>query len=80
MYIFHSEISRIGMCTFLSGFFHICHTSRKRRFLIMRKEQITVTNNSVCNDAENKSLEGKGMKKQQQRMSRLAYLSDTASS
>lgn len=21
MYIFHSEISRIGMCTFLSGFF-----------------------------------------------------------
>jgi hypothetical protein len=45
------------MCTFLSGFFHICHTSRKRRFLIMRKEQITATNS-----AENKDLEGKGMK------------------
>ena len=29
----------------------------------MRKEQITVTNNSVCNDAENKDLEGKGMKR-----------------
>ena len=28
----------------------------------MRKEQITVTNNSVCNNAENKGLEGKGMK------------------
>ena len=28
----------------------------------MRKEQITVTNNSVCNNAENKVLEGKGMK------------------
>lgn len=28
----------------------------------MRKEQITVTNNSVCNSAENKVLEGKGMK------------------
>ena len=25
----------------------------------MRKEQITVTNNSVCNSAENKGLEGK---------------------
>ena len=29
----------------------------------MRKEQITVTNNSVCNSAENKGLEGKGMKR-----------------
>ena len=29
----------------------------------MRKEQITVTNNSVCNNAENKGLEGKGMKR-----------------
>ena len=29
----------------------------------MRKEQITVTNNSVCNSAENKDLEGKGMKR-----------------
>ena len=28
----------------------------------MRKEHITVTNNSVCNSAENKVLEGKGMK------------------
>ena len=28
----------------------------------MRKEQITVTNNSVCNSAENKGLEEKGMK------------------
>lgn len=54
MYIFHSEISRIGMCTFLSGFFPICHKSMKKEIFIMRKEQITVTNNSVCNDAENK--------------------------
>ena len=29
----------------------------------MKKEQITVTNNSVCNSAENKGLEGKGMKR-----------------
>ena len=29
----------------------------------MRKEQITVTNNSVCNSTENKDLEGKGMKR-----------------
>ena len=29
----------------------------------MRKEQITVTYNSVCNSAENKGLEGKGMKR-----------------
>ena len=29
----------------------------------MRKEQITVTNNSVCNSAENKGLDGKGMKR-----------------
>ena len=29
----------------------------------MRKEQITVTNNSVCNSTENKGLEGKGMKR-----------------
>ena len=29
----------------------------------MRKEQITVTNNSICNSAENKGLEGKGMKR-----------------
>ena len=35
----------------------------EKEILIMRKEQITVTNNSVCNDAENKDLEGKGMKR-----------------
>ena len=29
----------------------------------MRKEQITVTNNAVCNNAENKGLEEKGMKR-----------------
>ena len=29
----------------------------------MRKEQITVTNSSVCIDAENKDLEGKSMKR-----------------
>ena len=29
----------------------------------MRKEQITVNNNSVCNSTENKGLEGKGMKR-----------------
>lgn len=34
----------------------------KRRFY-HEKEQITVTNNSVCNSAENKGLEGKGMKR-----------------
>ena len=29
----------------------------------MRKEQITVTNNTICNEAENKSMEEKGMKR-----------------
>ena len=29
----------------------------------MRREQITVTNNSVCNNVENMDLEGKGMKR-----------------
>ena len=29
----------------------------------MRKEQSTVTNNSVCNRAENKGVAGKGMKR-----------------
>ena len=29
----------------------------------MRREQITVTNNAVCNNAENKGLEEKGMKR-----------------
>lgn len=29
----------------------------------MRKEQITVTNNSVCNNAENTVMEGKSMKR-----------------
>jgi hypothetical protein len=33
---------------------------KKKEIFIMRKEQITVTNNSVCNSAENKGLEGKG--------------------
>ena len=46
------------MYAFLSGFFLICHKSMKKEIFIMRKEQITVTNN-----AENKALEGKGMKK-----------------
>ena len=36
---------------------------KKKEIFIMRKEQITVTNNSVCNSAENKGLEGKGMKR-----------------
>ena len=54
MYIFHSEISRIGMCTFLSGFFHICHTSRNKEIIIMRKEQIITANND--------QMEEKGMK------------------
>ena len=54
MYIFHSEISRIGMCTFLSGFFLICHTSRNKEIIIMRKEQIITANND--------QMEEKGMK------------------
>lgn len=58
MCTFRSEISRIGMYAFLSGFFLICHKSMKKEIFIMRKEQITVTNN-----AENKALEGKGMRK-----------------
>ena len=62
MYIFHSEISRIGIYTFLSGFSYLSQINGKGDF-IMRKEQITVTNNSVCNSAENKGLEGKGMKR-----------------
>ena len=46
------------MYAFLSGFFLICHKLMKKEIFIMRKEQITVTNN-----AENKALDGKGMKK-----------------
>lgn len=42
------------MYAFLSGFFLICHKSMKKEIFIMRKEQITVTNN-----AENKALEEK---------------------